>query len=67
MWFPNPNRIRELFDEEKVRRAAQAILSYANRDVARALAWAWAIALVMVLTLLLTVRIGLTLPFPWHG
>lgn len=66
MWYPNPTRIRELFDEERVRRAADAVLTYKTKEVLQLLAWAWGIVLVMVFTLLAVVRLALSFPLP-HG
>lgn len=62
MWFPNPNRIREIFTEETVKRAADAILAYRTRAVFFALVYCWLLVLGMVFTLLITVRLALSLP-----
>jgi len=62
MWFINTRRIRELFDEEKVRMAAEAILSYRCKEVLLVLLYGWCILLGMVFSLLVTVRLALTLP-----
>lgn len=58
----NDRRIRELFTEERVQRAAQAVRAYANRDVLAVLLGGWALVLGMVFTLLVTIRLALTLP-----
>lgn len=61
-WFPNPNRIREIFTEETVKRAADAILAYRTREVFFALLYSWMIFLGMVFTMLVTIRVALSLP-----
>ena len=60
--FPNPNRIQELFTEEKVKRAADKILAYRSKEVLQVIAWAWGIVLLMTFSLLFTVRLALSLP-----
>ncbi len=61
-WFPNPNRIRELFTEESVQRAAAAALAWKNRHVLAVIVWGWVLLLGMVFTLIVTVRAALLLP-----
>lgn len=65
MWFANPNRILELFTEEKVKRAADALVSHRTREVFVAGACFWLVFLLMLGSLLLTVRAALT--FPLYG
>lgn len=63
--FRNPHRLRELFTEEGVERAAQAILSLNRKGVLKVLCYGWGLVLLMVLSLLLVVRLALSLPLPW--
>lgn len=60
--FHNPDRLRELEQEERYQKAAKTIASFKNPDVLRVVCWGWLILLGMTLTLLLTVRLGLTIP-----
>lgn len=61
-WFPNPDRITEIFSEESVQKAAKAVLRYRNKEVLQVLAWGWAIFLAMTFSLLFTIRLAFTLP-----
>lgn len=65
-YFFNPNRFAELVKEEHVKRAAEAILLYANRDVLLVLVYGWCILLAAVFSLLFTIRLALSIPL-WHG
>ena len=62
MWFFNTNRIAEFLDEERVTRAARALLSLPSKPVLKALTATWGIVLVMVFTFIVTVRFALSLP-----
>ncbi len=64
--FFNPDRIAELMKEERVRKAAEIILSYANRDVLLVLFYAWMIVLGMSFSLLFVIRLALSIPL-WHA
>ncbi len=64
--FRNPNRIREMFTEAGLAKAAEGLLSFARKqEVLVVLLQAWFALLGMVLTLLLVIRIALSLPLPW--
>lgn len=64
-FFFNANRIAELISEERFRKAADAILQYANRDVLLVLLYGWGIFLGMVFSLIFTVRLALSIPL-WN-
>lgn len=61
-FFPNPERIAQLASDERVRKAAEAILQYANRDVLLVLLYGWAILLSMCFSMIYTVRLAASLP-----
>ncbi len=56
--FPNPHRASEAFEEEKVKRAIDALLDYRRREILLALGIVWGVVLLMVFTLLVTIRIA---------
>ena len=64
--FFNPDRIAELMKEDRVRKAAEIILSYANRDVFLVLLYGWTIVLAMTFSLLFVIRLALSIPL-WHA
>ncbi len=64
-FLPNPDRIAELISEERFKKAAEAILAYANRDVLLVLLYGWCIVLGMTFTLLFTIRLALSIPL-WN-
>ncbi len=61
-WFFNPDRIGELMKDDRIRRAAEALLQYANRDVLLVLLYGWMVVLAMTFTLLFTIRVALSIP-----
>lgn len=66
VWFPNPNRLKEVFETEKVKAAAETILSYRRKEVLLVIVYGWLVLLGMIGTLLLTIRLALTVPL-FHG
>lgn len=58
--FPNPHRASEAFEEEKVKRAIDALLDYRRREVLLTLAIVWGVFLFLVFTLLVTIRFAFT-------
>lgn len=65
-WFPNPNRIREVFETEKVKMAAETLLSYRNMEVLQVVVYCWLLVLTMVFSMLVTIRLAFSIPL-FHG